>query len=152
MLNVASTGVPWPQTGTFTIQLQNTVLTLLRVTAINSGTQWAVTPEANDLSTSAGTTVLGTVLSAAACTQMVSQVANLPLVPPISASWTCYVATCGNRCGTLVCKLFHLYGSRMRIENRSDSNSTSTSIVSSPPSRVRRKNNSPFGVKFVVSI
>lgn len=71
-INVGSTGAPWPQIPTFTIQLQNAAMTLLRVTAVNSATQWAVTAESNDLSTNGGTTVLGTVLSAAAFANILS--------------------------------------------------------------------------------
>lgn len=70
VLNVVSTGAPWPQVGTFTVQLQNPTLTLLRVTAVNSGTQWAVTAEANDTNTNSGTAVFGTILSAAAFAQI----------------------------------------------------------------------------------
>jgi hypothetical protein len=70
VLNVVSTGAPWPATGTFTIQLQNASLTLLRVIAVTSSTQWAVVAESNDLNTDDGTTILGTVLSAQALDQM----------------------------------------------------------------------------------
>lgn len=70
VLNVASTASPWPSTGTFTVVLRNSSLTILRVTAINSSTQWAVTAESSDANASAGTTVLGTILSAAAMSQV----------------------------------------------------------------------------------
>ena len=88
VLNVVSTGAPWPQTGTFTVQLQNSVLTLLRVTAVNSGTQWAVTVEANDMNSSVGTMVIGTVLSAAAMSLMQPQITLLPLVAPVLSTFT----------------------------------------------------------------
>jgi hypothetical protein len=70
VLNVLSTSSPWPQAGTFTIQIQNSVLTLLRVTAINSSTQWAVMAESNDVNTPFGTAVIGTMLSALSMAQI----------------------------------------------------------------------------------
>lgn len=48
VLNVASTALPFPQNPNFRVRLKNSAKTLLKVTAIVSGTQWSVTAEEND--------------------------------------------------------------------------------------------------------
>jgi hypothetical protein len=67
-LNVASTGSPFPSAGNFSVvitdQSTGAAKVILRVTAINSGSQWAVTPEGTDASANAGDNVYA-VLSAA---------------------------------------------------------------------------------------
>lgn len=87
VLNVVSTASPWPQNGTFTIELQNSSsFTLLRVTGINSSTQWAVTAEINDANASAGTVVLGTVISAAAISQLSTDIQNTPNISAVAVT------------------------------------------------------------------
>ena len=101
ILNVLSTASPWPSTGTFTVQLQNTQLTLLRVTAVNSGSQWAVTAEANDANATAETMVFGTILSVAAFAQIKNDITGSGYGVPITScntytgantGWTSYSA------------------------------------------------------------
>lgn len=60
-LNVASTGAPFPSTGTFSVVILDgstgATKVLLRVTAKNSTTQWAVTAEGTDANAVAGDNV-----------------------------------------------------------------------------------------------
>ncbi len=68
ILNVDSTAAPWPQVGNFRLIItdvsRTTVKVILKVTAKNSATQWAVTAEGTDASASAGDLALGTVVTA----------------------------------------------------------------------------------------
>jgi hypothetical protein len=87
VLNVVSTGVPWPQTGTFHVglfdQTSKLLKVLLVVTAVNSSTQWAVTAEGPDANANAGDLVLGTMITAGVMSALVSAgYPNLIDLPP----------------------------------------------------------------------
>jgi hypothetical protein len=95
VLNVASTASPWPQSPTFTVMIGNVQHTILRVTAINSGTQWAVTAEANDADSASGVSVKGTIWSAAAAQQFQSDVVkrNVNIMTPNVLQLTSFSGT-----------------------------------------------------------
>lgn len=69
VLNVDSTAAPWPQTGNYRIgiydQSTGALKVLLEVTAVNSGTQFAVTAEGNDANAAEDDDVYGTIVTAA---------------------------------------------------------------------------------------
>jgi len=69
VLNVASTAAPFPQVGDFRIAIYDVstgvLKVILKVTAINSSTQFAVTAEGTDAAANATDIVRGTILSAA---------------------------------------------------------------------------------------
>ena len=95
VLNVASTGAPFPSLATFRVVVQSRgtglAEVLLEVTAINSGTQWAVTAEGTDSDAIAGDNVYA-VLSAGALTQLRSDAsmtgpfAGLPVTVPLAGT------------------------------------------------------------------
>ena len=68
ILNVASTGAPWPQSATFHVGIfdQNSkqLKVILVVSAINSATQWAVSAEGSDANANDGDLVFGTMITA----------------------------------------------------------------------------------------
>lgn len=68
VLNVNSTAAPWPQVGDFRISIfgqnTNSLKVILKVTAINSSTQFAVTAEGTDANADAGDLVYGCVVTA----------------------------------------------------------------------------------------
>lgn len=88
VLNVATTGAPFPQVPNFRIAVMNTTETLvkvvLKVTAINSATQWAVIAEGDDANALNGDHVVGTWWTAGALDAIRSDMvgigtyANLP--------------------------------------------------------------------------
>jgi hypothetical protein len=69
VLNVASTASPWPSTGNYRLVILDatftTVKVILKVTGVNSGTQFAVTAEGVDASALDGDPVRGTEITAA---------------------------------------------------------------------------------------
>lgn len=66
-LNVGSTAAPWPQVGNFSVSVYDAATkqlkVILTVTAINSGTQFAVTAEGDDANCNAGDLVLGPMIT-----------------------------------------------------------------------------------------
>jgi hypothetical protein len=95
VLNVGSTAAPFPASGTFRVVIQSAVTgeaeVLLEVTAVNSGTQWAVTAEGVDGNANAGDNVYA-VLSAGALAQLRSDAsltgpfASLPVTVPLAGT------------------------------------------------------------------
>jgi hypothetical protein len=69
VLNVESTAAPWPQIGDFRISVFNkstkALKVILKVTAINGATQFAVTAEGTDAAAEEGDLVYGTMITAA---------------------------------------------------------------------------------------
>lgn len=70
VLNVDSTAAPWPQTGNFRISIfdkdDDSLKVILKVTAVNSATQFAVTAESVDASADEDDVVRGTMITAGA--------------------------------------------------------------------------------------
>lgn len=77
VLNVTSTAAPFPSAGNFTVIIMDATTgatkVLLRVSAVNSGTQWAVAAEGTDANAAAGDNVYA-VLSATGLEARVEQV------------------------------------------------------------------------------
>jgi hypothetical protein len=100
VLNVGSTASPFPSSGTFSVLIQNNTtgetVVLLRVSAVNSGTQWAVAAEGSDANASAGYNVYA-VLSVDGLNQIRSDIcqmgtyASLPTSIPVAG--TQYICT-----------------------------------------------------------
>lgn len=74
VLNVGTTGSPFPSSGTFRVAILDptevTIKVTLKVTAINSSTQWAVTAEGTDANANAGDHVLATWWTSGAVLQL----------------------------------------------------------------------------------